>query len=151
LVTDYFGCTPYLDSIQAWWSISGHDEPEEAERFHRDNDSIRFLKFFLYLTDVSAENGPHVYAAGSHRSSRLIERRRLSDQEVHDAFGADILSMTGSSGDAFLEDTFGIHKGQLPRSGRRLLVQFRYSVTETIFRSPILVAASPYVSLIHER
>ena len=141
LVTAYFGCRPYLDSIQAWWSVSGNDEPEEAENFHRDNDSIRFLKFFLYATEVGEENGPHVFVAGSHVQNTLTEHRRLSDSEVKAAFGVErIRIMTGKAGDAFMEDTFGIHKGQLPKSGKRLLIQFRYSVTESIFRSPLIVA-----------
>lgn len=158
LVESYFGCRPYLDSIQAWWSISGNNEAEEAENFHRDNDSIRFLKLFLYATDVGPDNGPHVYVAGSHAEPILTQKRRLSDAEVEQAFGRDrIRTMTGVAGDAFLEDTYGIHKGQLPVDGTRLLIQFRYSVTETVFRSPLLVS-SPFnveatcaTSLIHER
>ena len=158
LVENYFGCRPYLDSIQAWWSISGNNEAEEAENFHRDNDSIRFLKLFLYATDVGPDNGPHVYVAGSHAEPLLTQRRRLSDAEVEQAFGRDrIRTMTGVAGDAFLEDTYGIHKGQLPVAGKRLLIQFRYSITETVFRSPLMVSsplnakATAATSLIHER
>lgn len=157
IVSSYFGCQPYLDSIQAWWSLSGHQEPEEAENFHRDSDSIRFLKFFLYATDVGPTNGPHVFVAGSHSSPRLNKRGRLSDQEVENTFGREAIRyMTGVAGDGFLEDTYGIHKGQLPQDGRRLLIQFRYSVTETVFRSALIVAPSEYyqpkliTSLLHE-
>jgi hypothetical protein len=140
LASVYFGCRPYLDSIQAWWSLSGNEEPEEAENYHRDNDSIRFLKFFLYLTDVGEEHGPHKFVVGSHREGKLLERRRLTDAEVEVAFGPNrIQTMTGVVGDAFIEDTWGIHKGQLPRAGRRLLVQFRYSIMPTVFRSPLVV------------
>jgi hypothetical protein len=140
LVSGYFGCRPYLDSILAWWSVPGHDGPEEAQNFHRDNDSIRFLKFFLYCTDVGPESGPHVFVKGSQREPALLARRRLTDAEVEQAFGSErILTLTGAAGDAFIEDTYGVHKGQLPTSGRRLLIQVRYSVTHTIFRSPELV------------
>lgn len=136
----YFGCRPYLDSIQAWWSLSGNEQPQEAENFHRDNDSIRFLKFFLYLTDVGEDHGPHKFVAGSHREGKLLDRRRHTDAEVDAAFGAArIRTMTGQAGDAFIEDTWGMHKGQLPRAGRRLLVQFRYSIMPTVFRSPLIV------------
>lgn len=136
----YFGCRPYLDSIQAWWSLAGNEQPEEAENFHRDNDSIRFLKFFLYLTDVSPGHGPHKFVVGSHRDGKLLERRRYRDEEVENAFGVErIRTMTGAAGDAFIEDTWGLHKGQLPQAGPRLLVQFRYSVTPTVFRSPLIV------------
>lgn len=153
-VSRYFGCKPYLDSIQAWWSLTGNERPQEAENFHRDNDSIRFLKFFLYLTDVDSDSGPHKFVKGSHRDPRLLERRRHTDEEVSAAFGADrILEIQGKAGDGFLEDTFGMHKGQLPRTNTRLLVQFRYSITPSIFRSPVVVQGnSPWkdvTSLIH--
>ena len=158
MAAGYFGCRPYLDSIQAWWSLAGNDEPEEAENYHRDNDSIRFLKFFLYLTDVDEDHGPHKFVIGSHAEGRLLERRRLADVEVERAFGsARVRTMIGRAGDAFMEDTFGIHKGQIPRIGTRLLVQFRYSVTPTVFRSPLLVDRgvnydpSEVTSLLHRR
>jgi len=157
LAAAYFGSTPYVDSIQAWWSLSGNEMPEEAENFHRDNDGIKFLKFFIYLTDVDEMSGPHKFVKASHCEPLLLDRRRLSDEEVAAAFGADrILTMTGRAGDAFIEDTFGVHKGQLPISGRRLLLQVRYSLTPTIFRSPVIVdcdqPCSPKqaISLIHK-
>ena len=152
----YFGSTPYVDSIQAWWSLSGNELPEEAENFHRDNDGIKFLKFFIYLTDVDEKSGPHKFVKASQCEPVLLDRRRFRDEEVTAAFGADrILTMTGCAGDAFIEDTFGVHKGQLPVSGRRLLLQVRYSLTPTIFRSPVIVdGAQPCskkqaISLIH--
>jgi hypothetical protein len=157
LAARYFGAAPYVDSIQAWWSLPTAGEPEEAENFHRDNDSIRFLKFFLYLSDVGDEQGPHKFVVGSHSEPALLARRRLTDEEVAETFGAErILTITGSAGDAFIEDTFGIHKGQQPRQGRRLLLQVRYSVTPTIFRSRLTVDApapvdkSLAVSLVHD-
>ncbi len=156
LAEKYLGCKPYLDCISAWWSLSGNEHPQEAENFHRDNDSIRFLKFFLYLTDVDGDSGPHKFVVGSHCDARLLERRRHKDDEVVAEFGAQrILEIQGKAGDAFMEDTFGLHKGQLPRKGMRLLAQFRYSVTPTVFRSPVIVEGSPpragATSLIHAR
>jgi len=140
MASAYFGCRPYLDSIQAWWSLSGNSEPEEAENYHRDNDSIRFLKFFLYLTDVGPTQGPHKFVRGSHRDGRMLERRRYSDAEVESSLGLDrVMSITGNAGDAFMEDTWGLHKGQMPLESVRLLVQFRYSITPTVFRSPLIV------------
>lgn len=140
VVTRYFRCIPVLDSIQAWWSYPSEESPQEAENFHRDNESIRFLKFFIYLTDVDEGAGPHVLVETSSSSGKLTDLRRLTDEEVESAFGKDrIKRIYGCAGDAFMEDTFGIHKGQPPLNKRRLLVQFRYSVTPTIFRSKVVV------------
>ena len=145
LVTAYFGCKPYLDTIQAWWSFPGNQHPQEAENFHRDNDSIRFLKFFIYASDVEMDCGPHVLVIGTHIEAQLLERRRFSDQEVIKAFGKErVKVITGKAGDAFIEDTFGIHKGQLPEAHNRLLIQFRYSTTKSSFRSPIIVTPSTH-------
>lgn len=156
MASAYFGSVPYVDSIQAWWSLSGNTVAEEAENFHRDNDRIRFLKFFLYLTGVDVEQGPHNFVRGSHVDPRLLERRQYADEEVEACFGNNcMLAITGKAGDAFLEDTFGVHKGQLPTAGRRLLLQVRYAITPTIFRSRVIVDAVPPVgqdqaiSLIH--
>ena len=136
IVAEYFGCKPTLDSINAWWSIYGHDQPQEAENFHRDNDGIKFLKLFLYLTDVDDDAGPHLFVKGSHNSTKGLERRRFKDEEIENLFGkSSIIKFTGKKGIAFLEDTYGFHKGQLPKSERRLLLQFRYSIMPTIFNS----------------
>lgn len=37
------------------------------------------------------------------------------------------MTLTGSKGSSFIEDTYGIHKGQLPLEGKRLLLQIQYS------------------------
>ena len=31
--------------------------PRHAENFHRDVDDLKFIKLFVYLTDVGDENG----------------------------------------------------------------------------------------------
>lgn len=132
----YLGCMPTIDSIKAWWSLPGHDEAENEQFYHRDNDSIRFLKLFIYLSDVDDESGPHIYVRGSHGSDGCYGLRRYSDEEAVREFGADkVHTFTGPAGTVFLEDTYGLHKGQLPTGRRRLLLQVRYSVLPSIFMS----------------
>ena len=38
------------------------------------------------------------------------------------------MRITGRTGDAFLEDTFGLHKGRPPTTKSRLLLQVEYSI-----------------------
>jgi hypothetical protein len=126
----YLGCKPVISTFRAWWSFGGFTEPKDAEYFHRDVDDWKFVKLFVYLTDVGPDNGPHVFVKGSQRSNRLLELRRHSDAEVEDVFGKDaVLSITGAQGSAFFEDTFGFHKGTVCRTGRRLLFQVQYSIS----------------------
>ena len=81
------------------------------------------------MTDVDESGGPHCFVRGSHRSSRFLRIRRIRDDEVNQAFSSsDRLKIKGCAGDAFLEDTFGLHKGQPPTGRLRLLLQFEYSI-----------------------
>lgn len=130
----YFGCKPIIDSIQAWWSLPGHERPEQAENLHRDNDGIRFLKYFIYLTEVTEESGPHIFVESSHTTSKGLDIRRYEDTEVEILFNKDkFRKFTGKKGLSFLEDTYGFHKGQPAKTQKRLLLQIRYSIMPTIF------------------
>ncbi len=125
----YFGCRPVISYLAAWWSYPTEVGPQQAENFHRDVDDWSFIKLFLYLTDVGPENGPHVYVRGSAGSPRLNAIRRFRDEEVAREFGQEALAVrTGKAGSAFLENTFGLHKGAPVQRGIRLIFQAVYSL-----------------------
>lgn len=125
----HLGCKPTISYMTSWWSSPSRSEAEEAELFHRDRDDYRFVKLFLYLTDVDEESGPHAYVRGSHRSAKLLDRRRYTEDEIAAAFPAeDVLSITGKAGSHFLENTFGMHRGIPPKSKQRLIFQVLYSM-----------------------
>lgn len=127
-VSNYFGVKPTISNINCWWSFGDRKEAKEAQFFHRDLDDYKFLKIFFYLTDVNIQNGPHIFVKGSHKQNKLIQLRRFKDSEVYDNFDSkNILTLTGEKGSSFIEDTYGIHKGQLPLEGKRLLLQIQYS------------------------
>ncbi|MGF6591393.1 phytanoyl-CoA dioxygenase family protein [Pseudomonas sp. B21-012] len=129
IVENWLGAKPTLSNLSVWWSYPGHDTPQEAECFHRDVDDLRFIKLFIYLSDVDEGAGPHVFVPGSHKHDGFNKIRRYSDSEVIEAFGQDgIKYFTGEQGSAFLENTFGLHKGQLPTHKPRLLFQAQYSL-----------------------
>lgn len=129
IVEGVLGAKATLSNISVWWSHPGHATPQAAESFHRDVDDLRFIKLFIYLTDVDDESGPHAFVPTSHRHMGYRKIRRYSDDEIRSEFGADgIKYFTGSKGSAFLENTFGLHKGQLPSKKRRLLFQAQYSL-----------------------
>lgn len=129
IVEGILGCKPTLSYIAAWWSYHTNVGAQQAEHFHRDVDDWRFVKLFIYLTDVAELNGPHVYVLNSSASHKLRKIRRYSDDEVIQHFGKNnIIEITGNAGQGFLEDTFGIHKGQPVNNGRRLIFQAVYSM-----------------------
>ncbi len=125
----YLGCKPTIANLGLWWSFPTDGSAQEAENFHRDVDDWKFLKLFVYLTDVGPTAGPHAFVKGSHRSTKFLRLRRLEESEVANEFPAEkILSITGKAGDAFFEDTFGIHRGVPPITERRLLFQVEYAI-----------------------
>lgn len=126
----YLGCKPTLDNINCWWSYGGRAHAKGTQRFHRDWDNIRGFKLFVYLTDVDMESGPHSFIEGSHRADLLMETKALTDEAVFAAFGKDAERLfCGPAGTCFIADTFGIHKGELPRTRHRLMLAAQYNLT----------------------
>ena len=141
VVASMLGAKPTISCLQSWWSVpSGVGVAQQAENFHRDVDDWRFVKLFIYLTDVDEESGPHVLVKGSHKVNALTEIRRFGDEEVADTFGADKqVRFTGPAGSCFLENTYDIHRGYPPVSKPRLIFQVLYSLRPVIYgpKSPI--------------
>lgn len=133
----YVGTLPVLDTVNLWWSAIYGTEPgsSAAQLFHFDMDRIKWLKFFFYLTDVDENSGPHVYVKGSHRSghpaaSSLLAHGyvRLPDKDVVEAYGREnVVEITGSRGTIVAVDTRGFHKGKVPITGHRLVLELEYS------------------------
>ena len=147
LVESYLGLKPTLGYLAAWWSFPPKDSLFGPENFHRDVDDWRFLKLFIYLTDVnSSTGGMHVYVKHSVNSRFGRNKiRRFSDDEIFGHFGDDnILNIKGPAGLATLEDTFGFHKGSPVMKGERLMFQAVYSIDTLPYspKQPILKAAS---------
>ena len=117
----YLGVTPILDLIAYWWSTaySATASSEAAQLFHFDMDRIKWLKFFFYLTDVTAENGPHVFVASSHRRNgqpaELLRRGyvRIPDADIERYYPRqDIIEIPGMRGTIFAADTRGVPQRQ---------------------------------------
>src|SRR4029079_18875375 len=126
------GCKPIVEPIYLRWStsLSSLASDEAAQRFHFDMDRLQWLKFFIYLTDVNEENGPHVFVKGTHRNNGIPKQfrqqgyARISDEEVSRFFPEDsIIKVTGSAGTIFAVDTRGLHKGMVVRAKDRLMLQ----------------------------
>lgn len=134
----YLQCEPISHDVKLIWSFpsdaSNRQQARLAQRFHYDLDDYRFVKFFFYLTDVTAESGPHVYVKKTHRNKRLIDQlflRRFSDSYVARVYGKhNQITLTGPAGMGFVEDTYGIHKGTPPLSAPRLLLQFEFATKD---------------------
>jgi hypothetical protein len=129
IIQEYLGAKPTISNVNMWWSIGGHEQARDAQLFHRDVDDFKFCKLFIYLTDVDADSGPHTYVKGSSASSKLMTIRRYQDEEVTSVFGENnVIEFIRPKGSGFIVDTYGFHKGLLPKKKNRLLLQVQYSL-----------------------
>ena len=134
----YLGTTPKADILSMWWHTNFHSQPdsESAQFYHFDMDRLKWLKIFIYLTDVGPADGPHAFISGSHKldgiPAHFLDRGyvRLSDEEVESHYGKlQEVSFVASRGTIILEDTRGLHKGTAVQPGgkSRLLLQLQFS------------------------
>jgi len=143
------GAMPIHVQTNAWWTfpIQGDGESAEAiqkrnaQWFHQDMEFIDFVKVFVYLSDVEANNGPHVYVKGSvhdyeEKLPGVSVSTRVSDDDITAAFGADrVQTVTGQAGTIAIVNTRGYHKGAPVLAGHRLLLQFEY--TSSLYFNPV--------------
>ena len=171
-VAGYLEVPPTIQYYTSWWSFAGRKAPKEAQMYHFDRACYRFLKLFVFLTDVTMGSGPHCYVEGSGRHAewqkRLDEFRRTDpqkadhiwsklqvhrkeDAEVEACFGLEnIRHLCGRAGEAFLVNTAGFHKGILPKSSDRLVFQALYTMLPTIKHgAPRIPCAGYYQSIAH--
>ena len=158
IAANHMQAPPILLGITAWTSFSAQDNPErrplEAQKFHFDLSDYRFVKQFIYLTDVDMESGPHVYAAKTHRSGVILAARdkcvrdglineaefnewyfrtlRKEDCDVENYLNCAPVAITGKAGSRLMVNTEGIHKGLMPVAKDRWILQFLYGVSASM-------------------
>lgn len=131
LAKEYLGATPTISNINLWWGTYGDNEPRDNELFHRDKDDYDFIKFFIYLTDVGADDYRIVYVKNSLNSNKALDKLRFTLDEVKKMFGEkNIFEAIGDQGTGFIGANYGVHNGTLPTNKNRktLILQIQYSI-----------------------
>jgi hypothetical protein len=132
----YLRARPVADVLAFWWSTAFNSAPSSAaaQYFHFDLDRVKWLKFFIYLTDVGPDGGPHTFVAGSHRTEGIPENLlrhgyvRLSDRDVHAEYPPSaLIEFNAPRGTILVEDSRGLHKGKRVVRGDRLMLQVQFS------------------------
>ena len=134
IARDYLEQPVVMDEVACWWTTTKRAEDADlnAQMFHQDRDRLAFLKFFIYLTDVTPDTGPHVYIRGSHRKipSSLRFDGRVTDETVQRAgLWHEVHELTGPAGTLMAVDTIGLHKGKTPTGGDRLALENEFSTS----------------------
>jgi len=102
------------------------DGYDGATNFHRDVDAWRWLKVFVYLTDVDLGAGHHEIYLRSHRQfpSEFRDLRRYQPYDL-DLYWKR-MQVTGPSGTCFAENTIAMHRGTTPTITSRLAITAVY-------------------------
>ena len=144
VVSGYLGCTPIHVQTNLWFSFAGEQDHKTLSRnaqfFHQDKEFVKFIKVFIYLNDVTTENGPHCYIEGSHidelNQHGIPYSTRLSDEQVLGIYGEDKLRIVeGEAGTIIFGDTVAAHKGLPLKKGSRLMLQLEYAAS--LYMSPV--------------
>ena len=133
IAQDYLGCRPTLSTMSLWLNTSFKGENGQFV-YHYDNDGPKFLKFFIYLTDVEIGTGAHYFIKGTQHPQKppqFARSKRYGEQELLDHYGhANECVAAGPAGTILAEDTMGFHRGSTITHGYRMLLQLQYSVVD---------------------
>lgn len=138
LVSDYLGLNPEALMFQARIDtliristertfVNGYDD---ALEFHRDVDSLKFVKAFCYLNHIEEGCGHHEVLLGTHREIPLALRfiRRYTEEELRGkGIAGSLKKVTGLAGYGFIENTTAFHRGTVPTDGDRLILSMSFN------------------------
>ncbi len=131
LAQRYIDSRPVMTSLSLWLDPV-YNKKYDAHVYHHDNDGPAFLKFFIYLSDVTIDSGAHTYIEGSQgmgKPAHLSRSRRYERNELIDYYGAEKeIVFSAPAGTIIAEDTSGFHKGTTPKTSYRLLLQIQYAM-----------------------
>lgn len=117
---------------------------KDALLYHFDKDRVKFLKIFVYLSDVDGNNGPHSLIPGSQLIVPLKDGRYL-DAEVSDfkiKNNLQEMQIIGRKGTIFAVNTHCMHRGNVVLSGERIILEMEY--TNSIVGAPTSIKSSRY-------
>lgn len=126
VATEFYGALPAITGCNLLKSFV-NDLPEAGyNMFHVDVQSPRFIKFFVYPSDVDEETGPFCIVKGSHRNKpagwRMNNNRTL--QDIENTYGVgSVHRITARAGDLVVADPTAFHRAQKPhKHARRALM-----------------------------
>ena len=160
IAENYFGIKSYLNhAISFYTNPINYDKyynddknkSHNAQSYHYDYSHLRFLKFFIYLSDVEEpENGAHTFISKSHEENLIIPKNLEDYEETSLRYFSDgsyggmiikedwinknidsnrIMRMCYPKGTVIIENTTGLHKGNRCLKGHREMLSLIYSIS----------------------
>jgi hypothetical protein len=134
IASHYLKCRPVITSLDSWYVAPIDNSLQAAslysaaaQTYHYDMDWIKFLKFFVNLTEVKEYHGPFEFILGSHKKK---DKRYFKDGRFEELYGESaIIKATGPAGSMLAADTSGIHRDGRAIAGFRQVLQVEFAVS----------------------
>jgi ectoine hydroxylase-related dioxygenase (phytanoyl-CoA dioxygenase family) len=142
IAAEFYGCRPSITGCYLMKSFVNDLPKAGFNFFHSDNQSSRFIKFFLYINDVGPDGGPICYVPESHRHKpfgwRTNNTRSLNDIERWYGAGSAV-KLTARVGDLIIANTTGFHRAEKPKQDVRYALMINtglHPIRHTIATTP---------------
>jgi hypothetical protein len=135
-LTNYFGMLPVIENISILYSPNTNNLGGSSQFYHLDGQDVRTVQLFLFIEDVTPDNGPLVVLEAQkseeiareigYRKTKLL--KRIDDELVKSRSLPDqIIQATGPSGECYAVDTDRcFHFGSRQATRPRYVVLFQY-------------------------
>ena len=134
LVSSYLGYVPQLNYLLVEKTIPIEKDAESSysQNWHRDPEEKRTIKVFVYINEVSKDNGPFVYIKKSQPTGKGTLSKFAPQKLPYGSYpeanlvssltqDKDIVIAVGKPGTVIFCDTAGLHRGGLSFSGERIM------------------------------
>ena len=122
----------YFISLPA--KIDEKEKINNAQYFHWDNDFKKFFKLYIYLSDVNPDSGPHIFIPHTHKKKLFQHKlhRPYNDRDIYNNY-SEIKKFIGNAGTYFFVDSFGLHKGEVPKKNYRIMINAHYGYGKLLY------------------
>ena len=117
IADNYFKSETFITGINLRKSYANKLSSSGTQMFHVDRNSYKILKFFIYLNDVTSDDGPTMIVKGTNKRKHSFwyHKHRYSDEEIYNIYGKNsVEELIANIGDIQIADTTGYHKGKKP-------------------------------------
>jgi len=132
IIGEYFGTAPSLAYVDLWWGRAG-EQDAGSPCFHLDSLDTSCIRMYVYLCDVSEDNGPFCVIPKKESFSFIRKTgylgNSLSDETVFKEIPSESLrKLTGDAGSVFAIDaTNCLHYGSRGLETDRVAMIFSYA------------------------
>lgn len=153
IARDYLGGAPLIGEMSYWVASPLAEDFDGSQLFHIDNDDVRQLKVFVFVSDVDESNGPLTIVDAE--NSAVVKKKwgydwkrrsRIPDAFVKDLTGSEAITpLLGKEGTvAFVDTSRCFHYGSRCATNFRHMFLLQYISPVNFRQAPVLFQRYPF-------